>query len=290
MLSGNMIQTVCTQFSGTTCVLTGTQIAPSLFNPNSQAYIKDIFSKLPLLSGNTVAATTSLFAPVRNIYDSRQEMGRIDHQFSERFNMWGRFTIDDIPTAEAGGLFSQSSVPLMAATQTNSPGREAVIHVLNTITPTIYNDAGFNYSKARSSPFPSGLTARANSPDINPTWPSPIPKVSSPRSLQQRIQTANGRGPYHDYNRNYAWFDNLTWIKGRHALSFGFSVNRYKKTENADTAQGTFSFTTTALPAERPHTNSRGPISCWATWRHSPAFDGRHPECLGLAGRSVCAG
>ena len=75
MLAGNMIQTVCTQFSGTTCVLTGTQIAPSLFNPNSAAYIKDIFSKLPLLSGTTVAATTSLFAPVRNIYDSRQEVG-----------------------------------------------------------------------------------------------------------------------------------------------------------------------------------------------------------------------
>ena len=248
MLTGNMIQTVCVQFSGTSCVLTGTQIAPSLFNPNSAAYIKDIFSKLPLLSGNTVAATTSLFAPVRNLYNSRQEVGRIDHQFNERFNIWGRFTIDDIPTTEAGGLFGQSSVPLMAATQTNSPGRQAVIHFINMISPAIYNDAGFNFSQSAIVTVPLGLSARANSPDINPQLAFPNPEGVVPTVAFNSGSSANGAGPYNDYNRNYAWFDNMNWTKGRHALRLGFSLNRYQKTENANSGQGTFTFTNGGQP------------------------------------------
>lgn len=61
--------------------------------------------------------------------------------------------------------------------------------------------------------------------------------------------SANGAGPYHDYNRNYAWFDNLTWIKGRHAFRLGYSLNRYQKTENANSGQGTFTFTNTGAPS-----------------------------------------
>jgi hypothetical protein len=249
MLTGNFIQPVCVQFNGTTCALTGTQLAPSLFNPNSQAYIKDIFSKLPLLSGSTVSATTAGFFPVRNIFNSRQEMGRIDHQFSERFSIWGRFTIDDIPTTEAGGLFGQSTVPLMATTQTNSPGRGAVIHFVNTLSPAIFNDAYFNFSQSAIVTIPIGLSARANSPDINPQLAFPNPEGVVPSVTINGGSSVVGAGPYNDYNRNYAWFDNVTWIKGRHALKFGFSLNRYQKTENANSGQGTFGFTNTGQPS-----------------------------------------
>src|SRR5262249_32675281 len=85
MLSGNFPQAVCVQFSGTTCTLTGTSIAANQINPNSAAYIKDIFSKLPLSSDNSVAGTTAGFFSVRNVYNARQEIGRIDHDFSEMF-------------------------------------------------------------------------------------------------------------------------------------------------------------------------------------------------------------
>jgi hypothetical protein len=250
MLTGNFIQPVCIQFTapGGTCVLTGTQIAPSAFNPNSQAYIKDIYSKLPLLSGNTVSATTSIFAPVRNIYNSRQEMGRIDHQFNERFSIWGRFTIDDIPTTEAGGLFGQSTVPLMATTQTNSPGRGAVLHFVNTLTPTIFNDAYFNYSQSAILTVPQGLSARVNSPDINPQLAFPNPEGVVPTVSMTSGSSTNGAGPYTDYNRNYAWNDSVNWTKGKHAVRLGFTFNRYQKTENANSGQGNFGFTNAGAP------------------------------------------
>lgn len=247
MLSGAMLQKVCVQFSGTTCVLTGTQVAPSLVNPNSAAYIKDIFDKLPLLTGNSLTDTTSGFYPVKNTYDSREEIGRIDHQFNERFNLWGRFTIDNIPTVEASGLGASSLVPGVAITDTNSPGRQVVVHAVNTISPTLYNDLGVNYSMSAIVIAAEGLTARKNSPDIKPLTPFPDPEQVVPSLTFDGGSEINGRGPYHDYNHNYAAFDNFTWTRGRHAFRFGMSLNRYNKTENATTGQGTFEFTDTGL-------------------------------------------
>jgi hypothetical protein len=248
MLAGNFSQPVCVQFSGTTCSLTGTSIPSNQWNANSTAYIKDIFSKLPASGTNSVAATSAGFFPVRNVFNGRQEMGRIDHTFSERFSLYGRFTIDDIPTTEAGGLFSQSSVPNMAITQTNSPGRGVVIHSVNIIRPSIVNDAGFNFSQSAILTTPIGLSAKANSPDINPKEPFTNPEGVVPTVSFTGGSSGNGAGPYVDYNRNYAWFDNLTWIKGRHTVKFGVSVNRYQKTENANSGQGSFAFNNLGAP------------------------------------------
>lgn len=249
MINNSFLQPVCVQFNGTSCALTGTSIAPSLINPNSAAYVKDIYSKLPLLNGTTVAATTGGYYPVRNIYDSRQEIGRFDHQFNERFSIWGRFTIDDIPTTESAGLGVSSVIPNAATTSTNSPGRQVVGHAVNVISPTIYNDAGYNFSESAILIDPIGLTARTNSPDINPATPFKNPTQVVPSLTFTSGSTLSGRGPYRDYNFNYAWFDNLTWIRGRHSFRFGFSQNRYEKTENASGAQGTFGFTNNGAPS-----------------------------------------
>ncbi len=249
MLAGNFAQPVCVSFSGQTCTSVGTSIPVSQFNANSVAYMKDIFSKLPLPTVNTVAATTSGFFPVRNVFNGRQEIGRIDHDFSEKFRLYGRFTIDDIPTTEAGGLFGQSSVPDMATTKTNSPGRAVVLHAYNIITPSLINDASFNFTQSAILTVPVGLTAKEKNPDINPKTPFPNPEGVIQSVTFTGGSGANGAGPYTDYNRNYAWVDNLNWIRGRHNLRFGISTNRYQKTENANSGQGTFLFSTNGMPS-----------------------------------------
>jgi hypothetical protein len=244
MVQGQMIQPVCITVASGGCPagsLPTTTIPANLINPNSAAYIKDIISKLPLLSGTTTAATTAGFFPVKNIFNSRQEMFRIDHRINQNFNLYARVTIDDIPTTESGGLFSQSGVPNMATTQTNSPGRGVVFHAYNIFTPTLVNDFGFNFSQSAILTVPIGLSARVNSPDINPKLAFPNPEGVVP-TVNYGGANLNGAGPYTDYNRNYAWSDNLTWTKGRHTMKFGASINHYNKTENANSGQGTFTF------------------------------------------------
>jgi hypothetical protein len=215
MLTGTMLQPVC--ITTTTGCPAGaapvTQIPVNLINPNSAAYIKDIIGKLPLQEGSTVAATTSGFFPVKNIFSARQEMFRIDHQINEKFNLWGRVTIDDIPTTESGGLFGQSTVPNMATTTTNSPGRGVVLHSVNIFRPSLVNDVSFNFSQSAILTVPVGLSARANSPDINPKTPFRIRGVV-PGVTMTSGPSLNGAGPYTDYNRNYAWTEALSWIRG----------------------------------------------------------------------------
>jgi hypothetical protein len=250
MVSGQMIQPVCITVSTGGCpagALPVTTIPANLINPNSAAYIKDILNKLPLLSGSTTSATTAGFYPVKNIFDSRQEMFRIDQRINQSFNLYARVTIDDIPTTEAGGLFGQSSVPGMATTKTNSPGRGVVFHAYNILKPSLVNDFGFNFSQSAILTTPVGLSARANSPDINPTLAFPNPEGVIP-TVSFGGSNMNGAGPYTDYNRNYAWSDNLTWIHGRHSFKFGGSFNHYNKTENANSGQGTFTFSSAGVP------------------------------------------
>jgi len=254
MIQGNFIQPVCittivsnaiTCPAGATPV---TSIPSSQWNPNAAAYIKDIYSKMPLLSGNTTAATTSGFFPVRTLLNFREELVKIDHRFTDKFSVWGKFSNDTIPTTEPGGLFSCSSVPGGCTTNTNSPGRQFVFHAVNTIRPTLVNDFGFNYNYSAIVSTLVGLTAKANDPDINPTLPFANQDAPVPNLAFTGGTSLTGTGNYADFNRNFTFLDNVTWAKGRHLLKFGVSLNHYQKTENAMGQQGTFSFSNIGAP------------------------------------------
>jgi hypothetical protein len=236
---------VCTAYTGTTCSASATQITS--INPIAQQYIKDIFSKIP----EGVGLADTLVAPVRSVFNHRQELIRVDHAFSEKFQLWGRFLNDSIPTTEPGGIFGTAVIPGVAITNSNSPGRTAVIHAVNSIRPTLLNEAGFNFTYGAYLSTPAGMTAKANAPSVNPPLAfanmlGVIPAVSFTGG-----SSVVGVGPYIDYNYNYAFFDNVTWIKGRHTLKFGITVNKYQKHENSPNGNnyGTFAFTAPAKPS-----------------------------------------
>ncbi|MBV9746847.1 MAG: adenylyl cyclase, partial [Acidobacteriia bacterium] len=92
---------------------------------------------------------------------------------------------------------------------------------------------------------------KSNNADINVPEPFANTQGVVPTLMFTGAPTASsviGYGPYTEYNRNYNFFDNLTWIRGRHTLKFGFSSNRYQKTENAASDQGTFTFSNQGNP------------------------------------------
>jgi hypothetical protein len=251
MVQGTFSQPVCITATTGTCPAGSnsvTQIPANLINANSAAYIKDIYSKLSLSSTNSVAATTSQFFAQRNLYNSDQYIARIDHSFNERFTIWGKFEIDQIPTTEPGGLFQGNQIPGGAVTNTNSPGRTVVVHAVNALRPNLLNEVGLSFSQSRIVSTPLGLTTKANSPDVNPAEPFANTQGVIPTVAITSGTGILGYGPYHEQNRNYTFFDNVTWIKSRHTVKFGWNTNRYNKTENAASQQGTFSFSNAGAP------------------------------------------
>jgi hypothetical protein len=243
MIAGNFPTPVCVSFT-TSCQTTATSIPASQINPIASQYIKDIYNKLTL---DPVSTSNGFFAQ-RNIFNTRQEIVRIDHTFTDKFSIWGKFENDSIPTTEPGGLFTGSAIPNGATTNTNSPGQAYVVHVLETLRPNVLNEFGFNYSHSAIDSTPVGLTTKENSPDVNVPLPYPNTQGVIPTVTFTSGTSIIGYGPYHERNKNFSGFDNFSWIHGHHEVKVGVVVNRYNKSENAARQQGTFNFANTGAP------------------------------------------
>jgi len=226
-----------------TCTTSGTQV--TAIDPAAAAYVKDIFSKFPQPQN---LATDQLTSIGQNTFNHRQELIRIDQVFGPRFSVFGRFINDSIPTVEPGGLFTGSALPGVATTSTNSPGRTFTGRVIMTLSPTLLNEAGYAYSYGAVVSDPAGLGASGNSPDVGSAITLPLTSTIArvPDLAFADNSGVFGFGPYRDYNRNHNFFDNFTRIAGRHTMKFGFSYDRYQKSENhAGGNNGAFSFSDT---------------------------------------------
>jgi hypothetical protein len=243
-LGGAFPHAVCTSYTGSTCNSTSTQI--SNIDPVAQNYIKDIFSQTPLPTG-----TNTLFSTFRNVYDFRQELYRIDHNFGSKLQITGRYLRDNIPTTEPQGLFTGAPIAAVSITQTNAPGHNLVLRAMSTLSPTWLNDGGYSYSYGAILSDPTGLINQTASPDIKPTLPFPVTLTMVPSLTFSGGGTSiTSFGPYRDYNRNHQVFDNMTRILGPHTLRAGFTYYHYQKTENAGSGnQGTFAFSPASVPA-----------------------------------------
>lgn len=235
---------VCVSVSSSgTCQETATQITN--INLVAAQYLKDIFNRIP--DGN---ANHQLFLSLRNVFNFRQELYKIDHKFSDRWMISGRFIKDKIPTEEPRGLFTGAALPGVSNTSTDSPGRGVVARMTTTISPTMVNEAGYSWSWGAIISSPTGLILAANSPSIKPTLPFPVSLGRVPTlSFGGALSAVTGYGPYDQRNVNHNWFDNLTKIAGKHSLKTGVSIIHYTKRENQATNNASsFTFATTPRP------------------------------------------
>jgi len=242
-LNGTFQTPVCLN---TSCSQTGTQISPAQFNSGAAAYIKDIYSKLklPAVENTDGTGVDSPFV-ARNTFNLHQEILKIDHIFSPKFALMGRFENDTIPTIEPGGLFTGSALPGVATTSTNSPGRQFTIRATSTFSQSVVNEAGYNYSYGGVTSDPTGLGASKNSPDLATAITLPfatqVPRV--PNLSFNDSEGLFGFGSYRDFNRNHNFFDNVSYTHGKHTFRVGFQFNAYQKSENAGGGnEGTFGF------------------------------------------------
>jgi len=246
-LQGIFPRPVCVSFSPTgTCQATSTQVTS--FDPVAQAYIKDIYSKIP--AGNP--GNNTLTVPMRNVFNRTQELGRIDQNFTPKLSVFARFLWDDIPSIEPGGV---ASIPLpgVATVSTQSPGHSFVSRLTATISPTWVNEVGYAYSYGAILHNPVGLVSQVNSPDIR------VPLAFPPTLACVPILTFGGAGGtniqgsgcgYRDYNRNHEVWANSTKVAGKHSVKFGMDFYNYNKSENSAGGSflGNFTFSGSGAP------------------------------------------
>ena len=244
---GNFENPVCDTYPNSDGSCPGNVITSvTQINPAAAAYLKDVYSHLPL---PTNPSQDLLFANEANIFNFQQEIGRIDHTFNSKLSGFARYIQDAIPTQEGGGLFNGNPLPNITRTSTNSPGKNVAVNLTWTISPTLLNEVEYAWSYGAVISNNTGQLASANSPDVVGAIALPFP-VTLGRIPSISFGTPNasffGFGNYKDYNKNNAIFDNITKTIGRHNLKFGFTYNHYEKSENsASNNAGTFAFAAT---------------------------------------------
>jgi hypothetical protein len=213
------------------CATQGTVIPQSSFNPAAVAYLKDVYSQIPLPQNS---ADDQLIENGRNVFNYRQEIIRVDHTFSPKLTVTGRWMNDSIPTINPAGLFGFTNILGYATTTTNSPGRNFLIRGTMQIRPTLINDLAYSYSYGAIISSPIGTATLTNSPDVVNAITLPFPTSLSriPNLDFQNGDALSGFGPYRDFNRDHNWMDNLLWVHGKHTFKFGASYHRYQKSEN----------------------------------------------------------
>jgi hypothetical protein len=180
-----------------------------------------------------------------NINNTRQEVIRIDYDFSPNWRLSGRYTHDKSLTEELGGLWYGTAVPNVATTETTVPGQVFAVSAKTIIRSNILNEFSFQRSGNQiGTANPPGTKGMRS--DYGITIPEIFPENNTNRIPSVSVSGLSAIGSMQLYTIQY-WnntiTDNFSWLKGNHALKFGGLTTFEAKNENAaNVTQGSFSF------------------------------------------------
>lgn len=266
MTSGQFSHVVCTQWANSNgaagpCAAYGTSLPSTSIDPVAAAYVKDLFSKFPSPNLASAANPFGYIASLGNTFNFREDMIKIDHVFGRKLTVNGKFLHDTNPTLEQGGLFTNTAIPGISTTSTNSPGHQYNIAATLAVSPRLLIDGGYRYSYGAILSNVIGAENFSQSPDIKTALGSSFPfqnvlgRVPSISMTGASFTNTGGStlgdfGPYRDYNINHTTYGNVTKVIGSHTLKFGAIYYHYNKHENqlSGSNNGAFSFDNSNQP------------------------------------------
>ncbi len=239
----------------------GSIIPACMVNPNAAALLNaHIF---PAANGTDVTGTIPQFKGGANSATPlKEEIVRIDHNFTDRFSVFGHFIAEQVSQGFAISQWSGDNVPTVGDTFGN-PSRSGVIHTTYTIRPTLINEVAFNYngnvinivpyaaSGLASLALPTGYVGTNSRLFTGPNNLNRIPNIDlSGGSINSSFEISSW--PWHNKADDYQIRDDVSWTKGAHQIKMGGSWALYKKVQDLfGQTQGGYSFngTYTAEPA-----------------------------------------
>ncbi|MGA8273076.1 MAG: carboxypeptidase regulatory-like domain-containing protein [Candidatus Sulfotelmatobacter sp.] len=177
----------------------------------------------------------------------KEEIVRIDHQFTDKFSIFGHFIADQAIQTYGTTQWSGDNLPTIGDTF-NNPSYSAVIHATYNIRPNLLNEIAFNYDGNRIAILPLGIYAQPSG------FTEGANKIFGGANVDNRIPDINLSGttndhytvnwmPWNNTANDYQVRDDLSWVRGAHQLKFGGGWALYKKAQDyfAET-QGGFTF------------------------------------------------
>jgi hypothetical protein len=179
----------------------------------------------------------------------REENFRVDHEIGSKLALMASLIYDnaserDIPPLWAGGTYATAG-SVMAV-----PSWAGVVHATYTISPSLLNEAAFNYNgnDLNISDFglwqkPSGYTVPNLFPSDNPSNKLPGITITAPNYVSYNP----GWWPWINTWRSWQGKDDLSWTHGKHNMKFGAAYMYTHKWQQFQTnAGGSFTFNSSA--------------------------------------------
>ena len=178
-----------------------------------------------------------------NLNNTRQEVIRMDYDWTDTQRLWGRYTHDLSETRELGGLFFSTPIPGVAGTETTVPGQVAAFGVRSIFGSSKLNELNYHFSSNNISTQPSEGVKNTKAaygisiPEIFPENVGGLIPVVDVAGLS--LLGANQL--YRIQYLNHSITDNFSWQRGDHAFKFGGLATFEQKNENAASrSQGAF--------------------------------------------------
>ena len=220
-------------------------IPACMIDPNATALVTAGIFPAPTI-GN------KFFGSVSTPTNLKEEVVRIDHNFTSKFSVFGHFVAEQVTQGYAISQWSGANVPTVGDTFGN-PSYSGVIHTTYSISPTLLNEVAFNYNGNRiniipipgaslkSLALPSGYNSANSRLFTGPNNLSRIPNIDLKGSTGTQFEISSW--PWRNKADDYQIRDDLSWTKGAHQLKFGFSWAIYKKVQDLfGQTQGGFNF------------------------------------------------
>ncbi len=218
----------------------GNTIPDCLVNPNATALLKAGILPTPT-SGDTFIGGNN--SPTTG----KEEIVRIDHQFTEKFSVFGHFIADQALQTYGTTQWSSDNLPTVFNTYGN-PSYSYVIHTTYAIRPNLLNEVAFNYDGNRIHILPqgiyqqpSGFTEGNNRIFTGTNVDNRIPDINLSQFFNDHYSV--NWLPWNNSADDYQIRDDISWTKGAHQFRMGASWALYKKVQDyfAET-QGGFTF------------------------------------------------
>jgi hypothetical protein len=224
----------------------GNVIPTCMISPNSTALLAAGIFPAPTAAGNIFNGPAT--APT----NLKEEIVRIDHNFSSKFSVFGHFIAEQVSQGFPISQWSGANIPTVGDTFGN-PSYSAVVHATYAINPNLLNEVAFNYNGNRinivpipgaglgSLSLPAGYDATNSRIFTGPNNLDRIPNIDLKGSTGTQFEISSW--PWKNVADDYQLRDDLSITKGSHQIKVGFGWALYKKTQDLfGQTQGGFNF------------------------------------------------
>jgi hypothetical protein len=173
----------------------------------------------------------------------KEEIARIDHQFTDKFSIFGHWISDQSSQTFGTSMWSGDNVPTVFNTFGN-PGYHATIHATYMIHPNLLNEVAFNYDGNRIHILPAGLFKQPSGFTESTVFGGNSNSLTPDINLNQlNTQYIKQWMPWNNSADDYQVRDDVSWTHGAHQFKFGGSWAIYKKVQDwFATPEGSFTF------------------------------------------------